>query len=193
MDTEPPTLPIDRAESIHPEDLDDEWVVNEAKRGIRLRWLTAALLVLAALGGGFWGGVVAEKHHGGGGATAASSLAGRFAAARAAAGRAGGATGASGLGLAGAGGFGGAPATSGTVVGVSGSVLYVSDSSGNLVKVYVGPATTITRTAQTPLSGLQVGDAVVVSGSTGSGGEVNATSVRDVARTANAAPGGSGG
>jgi hypothetical protein len=193
MDTEPPTLPLTSAGSIHPEDLDDEWAVNEAKPGIRLRWLTAALLVLAALGGGFWGGVVAERHHGSGSNAATSSLASRFAAARAAAGRVGGATGAGGLGFAGTGGFGGTPATSGTVVGVSGNVLYVSDSAGNLVKVDVGAATTVTRTAQTPLSGLQVGDTVVVSGSSGPGGTVNATSVRAVARTGGPAPGGSGG
>ena len=159
-------------QSIHPEDPDDEWVtaVNSG-RAVRVRIATGALVLLLVLAGGFWGGVVAEKHHGSGSSNL-SGLASRFAAARSAAGGAAGASGFSGLG-----GAGGA-VTTGTVIDVQGNVVDISDSSGNIVKVQVGPSTTVTRTAKTTAGGLQVGDTVVVTGSTGSGGTVSATAVR---------------
>ncbi len=162
---------------IHPEDPDDDWAaVAPTGRGVRVRAMTGSLVVLAVLAGGFWGGVVAEKHHGSGSsATSASALAARFgAAARGASG-----TGGSG-GFSGFGGTGGA-ATSGIVTGVVGNILYVTNSSGALIKVTVGPAATITRTGKSSLSGLQTGDTVTVSGTTASNGTVSATSVRATA------------
>lgn len=151
--------------AIHPEDPDDDWVVEEQGRAVRVRYLTGALLVLALVGGGFWGGVVAEKHHGNG-STAASALASRFAALRTGAGAGTGATGA-GNGL-GGGGFGaGGGVTAGTVIDVQGDVLDLSDASGNIIKVTVGPSVPVTRSAKTTLSALQVGDTVVITGSAG--------------------------
>ncbi len=171
---------------IHPEDPDDEWVTQEnTGRSFRVRYLTAGLLVLGLLGGGFWGGVVAEKHHGSGSASTLSALASRFAAARAGAGAGGGAGG----GLGGFGGAGGAAAT-GTVIDVQGDVVDISDSAGNIVKVTVGPTARVTRTVTTPVSGLQIGDTVVVSGTTGAGGAVQATAVRASAAGTTAAGGG---
>jgi hypothetical protein len=90
MATEPSTEPIPlvdtdatAAVAIHPEDPDDEWVVEQTGRSLRVRYLTGVLVLLVAIGGGFWGGVVSEKHHGSGtvASGAASALASRFAAA----------------------------------------------------------------------------------------------------------------
>jgi hypothetical protein len=161
---------------IHPDDPDDDWeTVSPTGRGLRVRAVTGSLVALAVLAGGFWGGVVAEKHYGSRSATtSASALAARFAAARGAAGT--GATGFSGFG----GGAG--AATSGIVTGVVGDILYVTNSSGTLVKVTVGPSATITRTGKSSLSGLQTGDTVIVSGTTASNGIVSATSVRATAQ-----------
>jgi hypothetical protein len=182
--------PTDTLPAIHPEDPDDDWLVPETAGGLRIRRLTAALGVVALLGAGFWGGVVAEKHHGSGSTT--SSLASRFAALRSGTGT--GTSRISGLGTGGSTGAGtAAGATTGTVVGVNGNVLFVSDSSGNLVKVTVGPSATITRTGKAALSDLQVGDSVVVAGSTGAGGTVTATSVRASAAGVSSGGGGFGG
>jgi hypothetical protein len=174
------TLMADDASQIeiHPDDPDDEWATpDNTGRTFRVRYLTGGLLALALLGGGFWGGVVAQKHHSSGSSSGLSALASRFAAARAAAGGTGTVGGGAGLGgLAGAGGA----ATSGTVIDVQGNVLDISDTSGNIVKVTVGPSTRVTRTATTPLSGLKIGDTVIVSG-TGSGSSVQATAVRATA------------
>jgi hypothetical protein len=147
---------------IHPQDPDDEWqTATNSGRAVRVRLLTGALVVLVVLAGGFWGGVVAEKHHGTG-STATSSLASRFAAAARAAGGTGGA---STGGFAGLGGLGAGGATAGTVIDVQGNVVDISDSSGNIVKVTVGPSTVVTRTAASSPAGLKVGDTVVVTGS----------------------------
>lgn len=172
------------AVTIHPEDPDDEWqTADNTGRVLRVRAVTGALLALVVLAGGFWGGVVAEKHHGSG-SSASASLASRFAAARAAgSGAAGGGTSFAG---------GGAGATTGTVIDVQGDVIDISDSSGNIVKVMVGPSTSVTRTAKSSVSGVQVGDTLIATGTTGSGGIVSATSVRASAPGV-AASSGSGG
>ncbi len=179
---------------IHPDDPDDEWSTGPVRSGLRLRAPTAALLALVVLAGGFWAGAIAEKHHSGSSSSSAlSALASRFAAARGASGS--GAAGASGLAGAGAGGAAGAAgsATSGIVTGVVGNILYVTDSSGALVKVEVGPSVPITRTAKSSLAGLQTGDTVVVQGSKGTGGEVTATSVRATGQGVTSTFGGGGG
>jgi hypothetical protein len=186
----PPTVPIPAQDTepvsavdIHPDDPDDEWVVDRARRGIRIRAVTGVLLLLGVLGGGFWGGVIAEKHHGSGN-SANSSLASQIAALRTSR-TAGGGTGTTGNGsTAGAGAFlgGGGSATRGTVIGVQGDVLEISDNSGDIVKVTVGPSATVTRTAASSLGGLQIGDTVVVAGSAGTNGTINATAVRASAK-----------
>ncbi len=191
-------MPVDvDPTEIHSDDLDDEWVVEEAGRSLKLRYLTGGLLALILLAGGFWGGVVAEKHHGTG-TSAASSLASRFAALRGAGagtGRTGTGTGGTGgfAGL-GGGGFGGAGATTGTVINVSGDTIDITDSSGNLVKIQVPASATVTRTTKSALSQLQIGDTVVVTGAAGSGGTISATAVRASAQgvTAGGFGGGAG-
>jgi len=184
---------------IHPDDPDDEWSSTQTRSGLRLGVPTAILLALVVLAGGFWGGAVAEKHHASGSSSssALSALATRFAAARGAA----GGSGASGLGgatgFSGASGFAGASsAASGIVTAVEGNILYVTTSTGSLVKVEVGPSVPVTRTAKSSLGGLQTGDTVVVQGTKASNGNVTATSVRATGQgvtTGTGAGGGGGG
>jgi hypothetical protein len=177
---------------IHPDDPDDDWSDSHVKKGLRLAAPTAVLLSLVILAAGFWGGALAEKHHGSptSSSSALSALASRLAAARGGSGTATGAgAGGGGGGFAGAGG-GATPATAGIVTGVQGTVLYVTNASGDLVKVEVGPSTSVTRTAKSSLTGLQTGDTVVVQGTTGSGGTVTAMSVRATGRGVPTAGGG---
>jgi hypothetical protein len=126
---------------------------------------TMLLLAVLIAAGGLWGGAALQRSHG---SIATSSAASPFAALRG-----GGANGITGLG--GTGALGGA--TTGTVTSVSGSTLYVTNSSGNLVKVTVGTSATVSRNAKSSLGALQVGDTVVVQGSKASNGSVTATSV----------------
>jgi hypothetical protein len=160
-------------DDIHPDDPDDEWVQQSKRRGVRLPAITAAMLGLAVLAAGFWGGAALEKHHASSSASsssAISSLINRFRSA-------GGLSGAGAGAGAGAGGAGGG-ATAGIVTAVEGNILYVTNASGNLVKVQVGPSATVTRTAKSSLGGLQTGDTVIVQGTSGPSGTVTATSVR---------------
>ena len=160
---------------------DDTWPERSPRKGIRMSVPTFALLGLLIAAGGIWGGAALQRSHGVSSATSstASSFASLF-----------GGRGASGGGLSGAGSFG--AATSGTVTGVEGSTLYVTDSSGTLVKVSVGPSTTVNRNAKSSLGSLQVGDTVVVQGSKSSSGSVSATSVAATAAGVTAGFGGVG-
>lgn len=160
---EPVTTRVD----IHPDDPDDEWSTARVHTGLRLRAPTAILLAVIMVAGGFWGGAVAEKHHGTGkssATTAAAAIAREFGAAR-------GGTGTGGTGA-------GADATTGTVIGVVGQTLDISNTAGNIVKIQLGPAGTITRTVKTSLAGLKVGDTVIVTGPTAANGTVTATAIR---------------
>lgn len=60
------------------------------------------------------------------------------------------------------------------MTGVQGNILYVTDSSGTLIKVVVGPSVPVTRTAKSSLAGLQTGDTVTVTGTKSSNGTVTA-------------------
>lgn len=186
----PETSPIPTI-SIRPDDPDDEWAMPDTAKVLRVRYLTAILAILLLLGGGFWGGVVAEKHHGTGASSGASALAARFAALRAAGGfgGAGAAAGGAASGLAGGGATTGsrsaagsrgaaAPGATGTVIDVVGNLLEISNSKGQIVKIEVGPSTPVTLSSNSSLSGLKIGDTVVVTGSQASGGTIKATAVR---------------
>jgi hypothetical protein len=78
------------------------------------------------------------------------------------------------------------------VTGVQGDILYVTDSTGALVKVVVGSSVPVSRTAKSSLTGLQTGDTVVVQGSKASNGEVTATSVRATGQGVSTTGGGAG-
>jgi len=146
---------------------DDEWPDRGPRKGIRLSVPTVALVGLLIAAGGIWGGAALQRSHGTSSASGAtSSLASLFGGRGASS--TGGATGTSGA-------FG--AAATGTVTEVSGSTLYVTNSSGNLVKVTVGPSATVTRNAKSSLGALVAGDTVVVQGTKASNGSVTATSV----------------
>ncbi|MFC1410582.1 hypothetical protein ACEZCY_15095 [Streptacidiphilus sp. N1-12] len=153
----------------------------------KLPWLTLGLAggLIAALA--FAGGALVEKNNqkSGGGNNAAAAFAG-FNRGGAAAGRTGG-TGAAG-GTAGGGGAAGGGATTGTVKLVDGSTVYLTDSSGNVVKVTTGKSTKVSVTKDGKLADLQPGQSVTVRGTTDSSGNLAATTV-----TEGASPFGAGG
>jgi Domain of unknown function (DUF5666) len=184
---------IEDAPGLPPDDGDDEWAVRGPAKGIRLAVPMAALIGVLLVAAGFWGGATLQKRSGGSGSGNAS-LASAFAARLRGSG-ATGATGATGAaGAAGFGGFGGSSAAAvGTVSVVDGSTLYVLSATGSLVKVTLGPSTTITRNAKAPASGLRPGDTVIVQGSTGGNGEVTASSVSATAPGVSATGGFGGG
>ena len=178
---------------------DDEWLAVQPRRGLMVRIPTLVLALLVVAAGGFWGGAALQKHHSAGSSTATTAALSRLASLA----RSGGFRGAGGLGGTGAFGSGGgaaaptgAVATSGLVSDVSGDTVYVTDSSGNLVRVDVTTSTVVIRTAHSLSSGLQTGDTVTVRGSKAANGSIDATSIVATApgvSTAGGAGGGIGG
>lgn len=174
-----------------------EQLPQRPRRHLLTPW--SALLFAVLLGAaGFYVGVRVEKNHvssstGAGGF--ASRLSGASGTGSAAGGAAGGfagrfgggsstsggsASGKSGAGgsstggVAGRGGFGGGGfpgggATIGTVASVNGNTIYVTDTSGNTVKVKLSSATTISKTQSVSKAKLYPGDSIVVTGAKGSG------------------------
>ncbi len=152
----------------------------------RARYLTpiTALLMALILGGvGFYVGIRVEKSQ-----AATNGAGGRASAFARAFGGAGASSGRSTTGGAGAGGlasrfaaaFGGAGgATAGSVTEVAGDTVYVQEANGNTVKVKLTSATKITKSESVSSKKIFPGDQVVVSGSSGSKGTVDATSVSD--------------
>jgi hypothetical protein len=147
-------------------------------RGRLLAPLPVTLLCVLLTACGFIGGVLVEKGQEGSassGGSGAAGLAGRFAALRSAAGRSGAGLGA-GAGTAGAGSAG--AATTGQVAFVQGSTLYVTNSSGNTIKVKTSAASTVTKTVSGTVHSIRPGEEVVISGTTASNGTVTAESIR---------------
>jgi hypothetical protein len=150
------------------EDAGEEWV-TQTKRGIRVGFPAAALLALVLLAGGFWAGAALQKSQGSG----SSTLAGVAARLRSALGA--GATGGAGSRFGGL--FAGGGATVGTISTVDGDTLYVTTSTGSIVRVTLSKSTTITRNADASAVDLRPGDTVTVEGATGARGSLAATSV----------------
>jgi hypothetical protein len=152
---------------------DADWPAQVRSSGVRLRPLTAlcAVALIATLA--VWGGAELEKRERGSSAAAATGFPSAALRARFASG-AGGAT-----------GFGraaGAAAATGIVTEVAGNILYLTSSSGALVKVKLTSATTYTRTAKSPQGGLTQGDTAIVQGQKNAAGVVVATSVLATAK-----------
>jgi Domain of unknown function (DUF5666) len=149
-----------------------------------LTWWSAGLFALLLCAVGFYAGVRVEKTQ------LAGSSSNAFSAA--AAGRTGtaGRTGATGFRAA-FGGAGPGGSTFGTVSSISGNSLFVTDTSGNTVKVTVSSATKVTKNIGVGKKAVRPGDLVVVSGAKGSNGTVSATTVSDSGASP-AAGGGSG-
>jgi hypothetical protein len=180
-----------------PEDelLDDEWPVRARRAGVRMRLPTAILLALLVCAGGAWAGSELQKHSGSSGsASGSANAASAFSAFRARAGAGAGpgfGRGAGGFG--GGGGAGGGGFTAGTLTAIQGNVVYLTSSSGSLVKVKLQPTTTITRTSKAVKGGLKLGDTIIVTGSTGPGGTISATRLTATARGVTSRFGGLGG
>ncbi len=160
---------------------------------------SAALVALIVGAIGFYAGVRVEKSQLSSSSTSARSSA-LSANARTAAAGVGSRTGAAALSGAGgfrtgaAAGFGaGGNASFGTVSSISGNALYVTETSGNTLKVKLSRATKITKSVTVGKSAVRPGDTVVIRG-LNSSGAMSATSVSDSgASSASSSSGGSGG
>jgi hypothetical protein len=135
----------------------------------RRRWwgrktvaLAAAILCAAA----FYTGVRVEKSQLSPATTTAASTA------------TAGARGGFGGGFAGGAG-GGANASIGTVSSVDGSTIYLTDTSGNTVKVKLSSSTKVTKSESVSGTSVRPGDTVVIQGVKASNGTITATSVSD--------------
>ena len=170
--------------------LDDAlWPAQARGRRISLAPVTTLLSVALIALLGLWGGAELQKRQGGGSASAAASgaaagFAGRFGGGA----RAGGAT---GTGAATGG------VTAGTVTVISGKTLYLTSSSGAIVKATLTGSTTYSRNAKATKASLKPGDTAIIQGAKNSAGVLVATSVsataKGVASTAGGFPGGFGG
>lgn len=165
-----------------------EWPSQVHARSVRLRPLTALLTVALVALVGIWGGAELQKRHGSGSAGSSNSgLAAAFAS------RFGNRTGTGARAGGFAGGAAGGGATSGTVTEVTAKTLYLTTSTGALVKVRLTGATTFTRTAKSPKGGLALGDTAIVIGSKNASGVLVARSVIATQKGVTATRGGFGG
>lgn len=150
-----------------------EWPAQTARSTLSLSKPTAILGALVLLAAGFWGGITLEKDEGSSSSGGFAGLASAFRSAR----------GGVGSGAGGASSFrslfsrGSSNEAIGTVTDVIGKTLYVTSTSGSLVKVTLAPSTAITRNMKTTLSNLKVGDTVVVSGVKAGSGQLTAASI----------------
>jgi len=158
----------------------------------KLPWLPLLIVAGAISGAAFAGGALVEKHNTSGTAGAASAFA-KLGSSSAASG-AGAAT--KGTGAAAGGGFGaggtatGGATTTGTVKVVEGDTIYLSTSSGNIVKVTAGSSTSVSVAKAGSVSQLLPGQTVTVQGTTDSSGAVAATSVTQSGTTGTGTAGG---
>ena len=141
---------------------------------------TAALAAALTCAAGFFAGIQVEK----GQLASATSPATTTATAGTAGARTGtGAGAASGFaarfGGAGAAGGAGGNASIGTIASVDGKTIYLTDTSGNTVKVTLSSSTKLTKSLNVSKSSLRPGDTIVVQGVKNSSGTLVATSVSD--------------
>jgi hypothetical protein len=157
------------------DDLEALLAVRLPRRKLPLPTMLLASAVL--IGAGVAGGVEIQKHFGtsspGGLGSLASVLGSRNFPSRSSSGGSSGFPSGTGSFL---GGSGSANTTIGTVLLVDGSTIYVTTSSGGVVKVKTTPSTTVQVTQSGSVSDLEPGSTVVITGS-GSGGTVTAKSV----------------
>lgn len=174
-----PAVPID----------DAAWPAQTRTARISMRPLTAVLTAILIAAVAVYAGARLEKSHGGGATASSGSLASAFAARRAG--------GFGGLGAGATGGAGGTGAASGlatgTVTEVTPKLLYLTSSTGSLIKIKLTSTTTFTRTAASPKGGLSLGDTAIVRGAKDASGVLVATSVIATAKGVTSAFGGGGG
>jgi hypothetical protein len=174
---------------------DAAWPSQARKARISMRPLTAVLTTLLIAAVAVYAGARLEKSHGGSSSASSGSLASAFASRRGTGGFGGFGAGATG----GTGAAGGAASglTTGTVTEVTPKLLYLTSSTGSLIKVKLTAKTTFTRTAASPKGGLTLGDTAIVRGAKNASGVLVATSViataKGVTSTFGAGRGGFGG
>jgi hypothetical protein len=139
---------------------------------------SAALAALVAAAAGFFAGVEIEKSQLSTTATAATSPSAATGAATGAGAGAGARGGLPFAGRGGGGAGGGGNASFGTVSSVNGNTIYLTEPTGNTVKVTLSSATKITKSQTASKSSVRPGDSVVVQG-VSSNGQTAATSVSD--------------
>jgi len=172
-----PTVAVDEVEPVDVEEpLAVRPTVESRRSRRRVSALRIALLVALGVGAGFVAGVQLQKDQVDASASTTSGISG-FASRGGSTGRTGAAGGATGTGTSGGGG-GGAGATVGQVKLIDGTNVYVTDSSGNTVKVAT-TGSTISKSAPGTVTDLAIGDTVIVRGTTGSDGTVAATAITD--------------
>jgi hypothetical protein len=176
------------------DDGDDEEPEFRPRARRRAHALTYVLGAALFVGAGFLGGVLLQKHEDKGSTSTAATrgtAAARFAAlaggtgsGTTVAGAAGTGAGAGGTGAGGgrAGGFGGGGgaaggAVTGTVKLVDGKNVYVTDTSGNVVKVATSASSQLTKTDPATTSDVAPGDIVIVRGTQNSDGSYTAQSL----------------
>ncbi len=162
----------------------------------KLPWLTLILAAGVIAAGSFWGGAMVQKNSGSSTSSTAAAFASRLKAGGAG-GTAGGfggfsRSGGTGTGT-GSGSAAGSGSTTGTVKLIDGSTIYVTDSSGNIVKVTTGSSTSVSIASSGTVSQLQPGQTVTVRGATDSSGDLAATSVTEGASAAGSGGGFGGG
>jgi Domain of unknown function (DUF5666) len=137
---------------------------------------SAALAAVITCAAGFYAGIQVEKGQLSSTASAATTGAGTTGATAGGAGAAGGF--AARFGGGGPGG-GGGNASLGTISSVNGNTIYLTDTTGNTVKVTLSSSTKLTKSLGVKKSALHPGDSVVIQGVKNSGGTLVATSVSD--------------
>lgn len=143
---------------------------------------TAALAALITCALGFYAGVRIEKGQLSGSTTASAGGSAALTAAGGGVPAAAGGGSAPGRGTGsrtGAARFGGGSASVGSVSSVRGKTLYLSDASGNTVKVTFSSATKISKSVTVASRSVRPGDTVVIQGLRNSRGTLIATSVTD--------------
>jgi uncharacterized membrane protein len=168
------------------DDLDTEVLPIRRRPGLSVLTAVLALAVVAA--GAFVGGVEVQKRSGGsfGSSSSSAGAAGSGRAALASGGggarfggraRGGGFAGGGGAGGFSFGGGAGGSATVGLVTLIKGRTLYVTDFTGNTVKVTAPPGVRVSKTVATSIGGIHPGDSVVVRGTKQKNGTTKASSV----------------
>ena len=160
---------VSAADGARSED-DSAWPKQVSVRRITLTPVAALLGVALIAALGVWGGAELQKREGGSSAAVTptglpTGFPGRF----------GNGTG-TGTGTTAAG------VSAGTVTVISGKTLYLTSSSGAIIKVKLTAKTTYTRTAKSASTGLKPGDTAIVQGDKNTAGVVVATSVSATAK-----------
>jgi hypothetical protein len=180
-------IPYDKDPDAPWDDQDEATIVLPGRP--RRQWFdrrTAGLVAVVACAIGFFAGVRVEKGQVSSSSSSSLRLPSAFASTGSRSSGTGARSGASGRGFpSGAAGFPGAAAfvggntSTGTVSSLDGSSVYVSEGSGNTVKVKLSSATKISKSLRVSKKSLRPGDSVTITGVTSSKGVVSATSVSD--------------